>query len=309
MSNAFNMISLGTFAVVASMVYQGRTRRKTRQTSPVGAEQARQLLARAAPLLRLPTSPASMPTVLADGSGLHCPSTGRVYPYRNGILDLLEHEPTLTETQQLLNTPFTAWAYDRGRDALLRLCGGPSFAREVAMTQASLQIQPGDTVLDLACGQGNFTVEWAKRTGPDGLIIGLDISDAMLRRAASRVTRAHLNNVLLIRGDALRLPFADESFSKTNCSGGFHQLPDLPRALHEVSRVSTPNAVLTASTFAEGPDDRWAGLKRWLKQRFQLHFVPLDQLERQLAAVGFQNYIATLPGGWFGYTSTRKNAA
>lgn len=274
----------------------------------VPVEQASHLLTRAAPLLRLPTSPDRQPEMLSDGSGLRCPATSRVYPYRSGILHLLEDEPALTVTQKSLDTALTAWAYDRFRGAISRLLNVADFPVEVAMIQENLQAQAGDTLLDLACGPGNFTVEWAKRVGPDGLVIGLDISPAMLARAVHHVRRWGLDNVLLIRGDAHRLPLADGCLRKVNCSGGFHQFPDLPQALREIARVSTPGAILTASTFAEGPADRRAAIKRWLKRRFDLHFVPLLWLEEELANQGYREYHWSLPGGWFGYVSARKTA-
>lgn len=265
-------------------------------------------LARAAPVLRLPTSPARAPEVLPDGGGLRCATTGRTYPYRNGVLDLLEADVPLTQTQHLLNTPLTAWAYDRARDALLRLFGAPDFPTEVTEIQRAQQLRAGDTILDLACGHGVFTVEWAKRVGPEGLVIGLDLSPAMLARAAGHVQRWDLDNVLLVRGDAHRLPLADASLFKMNCSGGFHQFPDLSQALSELARVGAPGAVLTASTFAEGPSDRWASLKRRLGERFAFHSVPLVQLGERLAALGYHDYQWSLPGGWFGYAAARKEA-
>lgn len=276
------------------------------QRADGAARRAYDLLERAAPLLRLPTAPDLPPEVIPDGSSLRCPQTGRVYPYRNGILDVLEREPQFTETQRLLNTRVTAWAYDRFRNALLRLVHTDGFPREVAMIQQHLAVGSGDTVLDLACGHGVFTVEWAKRVGDAGLVIGLDIAPAMLARAAAHVRAWDLRNVLLIRGDALKLPFADGTLAKINCSGGFHQLPDLARALDEIARVSQPTATLTASTFAEGVDDRHHRLKRWLKERFAFHFVPLVGLGESLRQRGFTDYWASLPGGWFGYTATTR---
>ena len=56
------------------------------------------------------------PRVLPDGSGVRCRITERVYPYLNGIVDLLPGEQTRTSTQRALDTPFTAWAYDRFRE-------------------------------------------------------------------------------------------------------------------------------------------------------------------------------------------------
>ena len=279
------------------------------QQPGVSIEWPQRVLTRAAPLLRLPTAPDQPPEVLADGSGLRCPATGRIYPFHNGVLDLLPGEIVLTETQHVLNTPASAWIYDRFRDMLMRLFGLPEFAVEVAAIQRELRVEPGDVLLDLACGHGNFTVEWAKRIGSEGLVIGLDISPAMLARAAAHVNRWGLENVLLIRGDALRLPIADSRFTKINCSGGFHQLPDLEQALREIARVSAPGARLTASTFAEDPNDRRAALKDWFRRHFTLHFVSLAGLEEPLAALGYSEYRWLLPGGWFGYLAAQRSQA
>ena len=259
--------------------------------STVRTTQIVQLLERAAPLLRLPASPTRPPEVLVndapDGIGLRCPLTRSVYPYRGGILDLLETVPNKTFTQRVLASSFTAWAYDIFRETITRALNSPDFAVEVAGAQRELQVQCGDVLFDLACGQGNFTVEWAKRAGSDGLVIGLDYSLAMLARAAYHVSRWEMDNVLLIHGEAHALPFADGVLSKINCSGGFHQFPDFQRALNELARVSAPGAVLTTSTFAEGVNDPRAGFKRWLKRAFNLHFVILAPMGEQLAALGY----------------------
>lgn len=263
-------------------------------------------LERAVPFLRLPSSPDRMPEVMADGTGLRCPVTGRIFPYRAGILDLLESPVQKTITQRSLDTTFTAWAYDQFRNGLARFISMHDFPTEVATVQKTLDVQPGSVVLDLACGPGNFTIEWAKRAGPTGLVMGLDLSLVMLERAVVHVRRWDLENVLLILGDAQQLPFADRSLTKVNCSGGFHQFPDLPQALREIARVSSDGAVLTASMFAEGPTDRFARGKQWAKQQFALHFVPLMWLGQQLESLGYVDYQWSLPSAWVGYTSARK---
>ncbi len=304
---------LGLVLAIGTGVTYWAWRRSQRALQSVPAApvaRARQLLERAAPLLRLPTSPEQLPEVLAEGApegvGLRCPVTGRVYPYRNGVLHLLDAAQPKTVTQKTLDTPFTAWAYDRFRETLTRALNSPDFPLEVAEAQRVLQLQAGDVLLDLACGQGNFTVEWAKRAGGAGLVIGLDYSPAMLARAAYHVQRWGLDNVLLIHGDAHALPFADGALHKVNCSGGFHQFPDLPQALREIARVSAPGAMLATSTFAEGVNDPRARLKRWLGRAFDLHFVPLADMGEQLRALGYTEYAWSLPGsGWFGYASAR----
>jgi ubiquinone/menaquinone biosynthesis C-methylase UbiE len=308
-TKTFHKIVLPTMIAGAGLAYWGwkRAQRAIQQPVAIPETRAKAVLTRALPLLRLPTSPAQTPEVLDDASGLRCPVTGRIYPYRNGILHLLPETPDKTFTQQALDTPFTAWAYDRFRQTITRALNSPDFAVEVAEAQHALQVQSGDVLLDLACGQGNFTVEWAKRAGADGLVIGLDYSLAMLERAVYHVSRWGLDNVLLIHGDAHALPFDEGVLSKVNCSGGFHQFPDLPQALREIARVSAPGAVLATSTFAEGADDPRAAFKRWLGRAFDLYFVPLVEMGEQLAALGYTDYTWSLPGsGWVGYATAHK---
>jgi ubiquinone/menaquinone biosynthesis C-methylase UbiE len=298
-------LTVGAAAGVGYVLWK-HAQRAVQVPAAMPTDQAHRLLERAAPLLRLPTAPDRLPEVLSDGSGLRCLATGEIYPYRDGVLDLLGDGLEKTFTQHTLDTSFTAWAYDRFRGWITRVLNVPDFPEEVARIQQMLQAQAGDTVLDLACGQGNFTVEWAKRVGPTGLVIGLDISRALLARAAYHVNRWGLDNVLLIRGDAHQLPFAGECLHKANCSGGFHQFPDLPQALREIARVSAKGAVLTASTFAKGPADPRAGIKRWMKRRFDLHFVPLVRLGEQLAALGYTDYEWSLPGGSSSYVFSKE---
>lgn len=244
-------------------------------------------LERAAPLLRMPDSPA--PRQL-----------------ESGVLDLLGDRFAPTPTQRSLDTRVTAWLYDRTRDALAPRFGMPDFAHEAGDIARRLALVPGDIVLDVACGPGNFTEALARRVGPEGLVIGLDISAAMLARASRRVRRAGLGNVLLIRGDALALPFHDRALRKLNCSGGLHQLPDLPRALAEFARVLEPGGALAASGFAEAGEGS-GGWRAWLRRRFALHVVPLAPLARALAEAGFRE-VATQGVGPVGYAWAQRAA-
>lgn len=311
MKRPISWLGFTSLAIVLGRYFLRRATRLSLPASPEEQERGRRLLTRAAPFIRLPGVPDEPPQVLSDGSGLICPRTGHVYPYKDGILHLLSSSFAPTPAQRSLDTALTSWAYDRFRDISLRLSGLPDFPEEVAAIQSRLAVQPGDRVLDLACGHGNFTVEWAKRVGPEGLVVGLDISHEMLKRAAWHVRRWGLENVLLIQGDAQEMPFADQSFSRVNCSGGFHQFPDLERALREITRVSTPGAHLCASTFVEAPFDRHAALKRWFRQSFSMHFVPVPWLEEKLSALGCKDIHWFAPGGastgnLFSYLSCRQ---
>jgi demethylmenaquinone methyltransferase/2-methoxy-6-polyprenyl-1,4-benzoquinol methylase len=90
-------------------------------------------------------------------------------------------------------------------------------------------VRPGDRVLDVCCGTGDLAVE-ASRAG--GEVTGLDFSPRMLERA-----RRKLHSVTWVEGDALELPFADESFDAATVGFGVRNLADLERGLHELRRV------------------------------------------------------------------------
>jgi SAM-dependent methyltransferase len=260
-----------------------------------------ELLERAAPLLRLPGSADSRSRApeVVDG-GLRCPETGRVFSVRDGVLDLLDPGFTRTTSQRALDFRPTAWLYDWLRPHLAPLFRMPSFDVEVANAVERLGLERGDSLLDVACGQGNFTLAFARHVGSEGLVVGVDIASAMLARAVRHVREAGARNVLLVRGDALSLPFFSGTFSRVACSGGLHQIPDLPRALAQFRRVSAPGGRITASGFATAPGGT-GSTRRLLRRSADLHAVDLGWLKGELEAVGYADVDFEMSGASVGY--------
>ena len=228
--------------------------------------------------------------------------------FRDGVLDLLGDSFAPNPSQRALDTPATARIYDAARRSLAPLLGMPAFEAEVEALVERLDLREGDVVLDLACGHGNFSIELARRVGPDGLVIGVDIAWSMLRRAVVHRAREGIENLVLVRGDAEQLPLGDATLSKLNCSGGFHQLPDLARALDELARVARPGARVTLSMFARPREEQTTWLQR-VMQRFQGEFVPLDALGRGLTKRSFENYRSEMRGPFTGYAWARMRSA
>ena len=266
-------------------------------------------LERAAAYLRLPDSIDAPAELTEDGASLRCPRSGREFRLEGGVLDLLGEGFEKTPAQKPLDTAVISWAYDQLRGRLAWVFGLPPFEREVADVLERLDVKTGNVVLDVACGHGNFTVELARRVGPDGLVIGVDIAGAMLRRAAMHVRAEGLRNVLLVRGDAMRLPIADRCLEKINCSGGLHGIPDLRLALAEFARVSREGARLCASGFATATRDRLAGLKRRARERFDMHFVQMAWLRGELERAGYEDVETEMPSTWMGYCWARFAAS
>lgn len=266
----------------------------------------RSALVSAYPLLRLSGAPEAQLELLPGGEGLRRADTGERFELRGGVLDLLDPGFRATDAQKILDRGWSAGIYDWARPRLPRLLGMPAFADEVTEVVERLALGTGDQVLDIACGQGNFTAEFARVVGPEGLVVGVDISRAMLARAAQRMGREGFENVLLVRADALHLPIGDASFRRVNCSGGLHQFPDLTAAIAEMGRVSTPAARISVSGFAESERDSRRRFKRWAAVRWEAHFVPMDRLTRELEGAGFEGVHSDMSGRWVGYAWAAK---
>jgi demethylmenaquinone methyltransferase/2-methoxy-6-polyprenyl-1,4-benzoquinol methylase len=87
--------------------------------------------------------------------------------------------------------------------------GYPLWAQRRRAVQA-LRLRPGGTVVDLACGTGqNFSL-LERAIGPDGRIVGVDLTDAMLAQAQRRIERNGWSNVSLVQADAAHYAFPAE---------------------------------------------------------------------------------------------------
>jgi ubiquinone/menaquinone biosynthesis C-methylase UbiE len=104
------------------------------------------------------------------------------------------------------------------------------------MALEMLSIAPGDRVLDVACGPGNFTRDFPRAAG-DGLVVGIDASASMLEVA---VRDTESDNVAYVRGDACALPFRDASFDAICCFAALYLIEEPMRALGEIVRVLAP---------------------------------------------------------------------
>ncbi len=162
----------------------------------------------------------------------------------DGYLDLLSEELASTGvTQDLMTTSLVPRIYERyWRPTLARAVKGftgPGMDEEVRIARLLMGLGAGDTVLDIACGPGNFTRRFAAVVGPQGLAIGIDASETMLARGAAELERADVDNVVLIRGDAIHLPFRDSSVDAVCCFAALHLFAEPFDALDEMRRVLT----------------------------------------------------------------------
>jgi SAM-dependent methyltransferase len=177
---------------------------------------------------------------------------------REGYLDLLGEagDPTgRGPGQRLMISRALPLIYERlwrplgGRVLMGAL--GPSMAGERRIALEMLEIGAGDTVLDVACGPGNFTRAFADEAGPDGLVVGLDASPTMLAQAARERPG---DGVEYVRASATDLPFADASFDAVCCFAALYLIEEPLLAVAEIARVLAPGGrVALLSSVSRGP--------------------------------------------------------
>jgi ubiquinone/menaquinone biosynthesis C-methylase UbiE len=114
---------------------------------------------------------------------------------------------------------------------------------------AAANVEPGDKVLDVACGTGVVTREAAHRTGSSADVTGADINEAMLDTARQFAIRHGMPDIHWELCDAASMPFADATFDVVLCQQGLQFMPDRPAAVAEMARVLVPGGRLAISVW------------------------------------------------------------
>jgi demethylmenaquinone methyltransferase/2-methoxy-6-polyprenyl-1,4-benzoquinol methylase len=98
----------------------------------------------------------------------------------------------------------------------------------------------GALALDVACGTGDLSLELARVAAAGTRVIGTDFCRPMLEIAARKATSAGVSEIPFVEGDALSLPFADESFDAASIAFGLRNLSSVEGGLSELRRVLKP---------------------------------------------------------------------
>jgi len=166
-------------------------------------------------------------------------------------------------------------------------------ARTWMLTLASLA--PGERVLDLACGTGLATLAAAQSVGPDGSVLGTDLSGQMIEVARRRAAEQQVSNVTFQRMDAETLDLPDATFDVVLCSLGLMYVPDAQRALREWRRVLKPGGRVAIAVWGKRANCGWSPVFPIVEAEVESDVCPLffalgepDTLAQLCADSGFE---------------------
>jgi SAM-dependent methyltransferase len=128
------------------------------------------------------------------------------------------------------------------------------------------RVRRGERVLDIGCGCGLDSFVAALQAGPEGFVVGIDLTAEMLEWARSAKTDAFTGNPHFREGSAEELPFDDASFDLVISNGVLNLVPDKESAFREIARVLRPEGNFVAADLVlveTIPEETLASMDAW----------------------------------------------
>ncbi|MEL6177559.1 MAG: methyltransferase domain-containing protein [Myxococcota bacterium] len=240
-----------------------------------------------------------------------CGNCGRRYLIEDGIVDMVGSRGSRTFAQQIMEFKPYALVYERlTRPILTRALSQRRIEEEYLLHADLLGLQPGQRVLDVACGPGNFTRYFAEvvEGDPASVVVGMDLSWPMLGQARKGQPRSVGAAQLLryVRGDAARLPVADESFDRVHCAAALHIVDDIDRVLGELNRVLKPDGIAVVGTFLASRN-LFQRYPRLVMGRLSgIHWFDIAELKQRMDKAGFVILEEVIDGSAISVKATRR---
>lgn len=161
-----------------------------------------------------------------------------------------------------------------------------SFRRHKAwrkFTMEKMNVGLNKSAIDVCCGTGDWTLSLAEAVGPQGKVVGLDFSQNMLRIGEEKRKKLKYDHVTLIHGNAMNLPFNDDSFDYATIGFALRNVPDIRQVLSEMKRVVKPGGMVVSLELSKPV---WPVFK----QIYYLYFNHILPLFGKILANRFEQY-------------------
>jgi len=155
-------------------------------------------------------------------------------------------------------------------------------------------LQPGEKLIDIACGTGLVSFPAAEKIGPGGFVLATDISDGMVKICTETATEKKIRNIQFKRMDAEQLDVPDAEYDVALCALGLMYVPDPIKALKEMYRVIKHGGRAVAAVWGQRDHCGWAEIFEIVDKRVATEVCPMffhlgnrDVLKRSFGAAGF----------------------
>jgi SAM-dependent methyltransferase len=147
--------------------------------------------------------------------------------------------------------------WDRRASAWERRANAPTSPDAYGIpTMDALVVQPGERVLDIGCGPGTTAIELAARVGPDGEVVGVDLSPEMAAAASRRAAAAGISNVRFVAADAQTTALG-RSFDAAFSRFGVMFFLDPGAAFANIARALRPGGRIAWAIWGPVHDNPW----------------------------------------------------
>ncbi|RJQ32569.1 MAG: bifunctional demethylmenaquinone methyltransferase/2-methoxy-6-polyprenyl-1,4-benzoquinol methylase UbiE [Actinobacteria bacterium] len=119
-------------------------------------------------------------------------------------------------------------------------------------------VKEGDTVIDIASGTMDIAIQLARKVGVEGKVVALDFNRQMLDVGEKKIKELKLDNIEGIQGNAMDLPFENNSFDGATVGFGVRNVTDLDKAIREMYRVIKPGSRAVILEFSTPPNWLWS---------------------------------------------------
>ena len=179
-----------------------------------------------------------------------------------------------------LREEFNQWVLD-GRSSALE-SHHRSFVED---TIQQMKVQRRDRILEIGCGEG-WASRWLASLVPEGLVVGLDVSDEMVRKARAASTAC--DNLLFAWADVEAIPWQEKFFSQALCVETFYYFENPEKALREIFRVLSPGGSVWVLNHLSKENEITLG---WLPHlKVPVNLLSAEEYGKLFELCGFQEY-------------------
>jgi len=148
-------------------------------------------------------------------------------------------------------------------------------------TMKRMAVKPGSKCLDVCCGTADWTIALAQAVGKQGTVKGLDFSQNMLKVGEEKVKP--YPQIELLHGNAMELPFEDNSFDYVTIGFGLRNVPDYLQVLREMQRVVKPGGMVVCLETSQSEIPGY-------RQLFRFYFKYIMPVFGKLFAKSYKEY-------------------